>query len=301
MNNYGRRQLRYFVAVAEDLHFGRAAQRLRLSQPSLSQQIAALENDLGLKLLLRTKRKVELTAAGQQFLQDARKILTEMMGAATRAQAADKGQTGVLRIGLNYSAPFHPLPTEIFMRFAANFPHVKLELHQDTSAKQLDQLHRQALDLCFVWPTRDDVSKDIIFKPLDKDEIRFVTSQKHALANKTRLLASDLRSQILFLMPWQTRTDFYNALLTACRKEGFEPELRTDIIQMPFVMSVVAANQGVTFVPAFLEKIRPRGTVLRKFNYLPQAARLMPLCLAYRAKDASPLIKNFLLIVNAIR
>ncbi len=293
MNSLDHRLLRYFVAVAEELHFGRAAERLRMAQPPLSQRIAELEKTLGFQLFERTKRKVALTPAGQQLLTDARAILADMAQATVRARAAADGQTGVLRIGLNYSAPFHPVPSEIFRRFIRRYPNVRLELQQDTGARQLDALARDALDICFLWPTHDDTPLDIEFAPLDNDEIQLVVPQTHALARKPRLVAEDLKGELVFLMPWQTRTDFHDILLAACNAKGFAIATRTDIIQMPFVMNIVAAGQGVTFVPEFLGRIRPAGTVFRPVSFLPQKARLMPLCLAYRKNGPSTLVRNF--------
>ncbi len=300
MSNFDRRQLRYFVAVAEELHFGNAARRLHISQPPLSQQIAALEDDLGVRLFERTKRKVEITPAGQQFLQDARAILDNMAKAASRVRAVAEGQTGMLRIGLNYSSPISPRLSAIFRRFIKLYPQVGMELHENTSAKQLDGLYHRSLDLCFVWPTRDDASPDIALQPLGNDELQLVAAREHPLARKPRFTAKDLRDQVIFLTLRQTRTDFYDALLAACRKEGFEPEIRTDIIQLPFIMNVVAAGQGVTFIPEFFSRIRPVGTVFRPCHFLPAAARVMPLSLAWRAHDPSPLVKNFVTAAKGI-
>jgi DNA-binding transcriptional LysR family regulator len=293
MNDLDHRQLRYFVAVAEELHFGRAAERLRMAQPPLSQRIAELEEKLGVKLFERTKRKVELTPAGQQLLVDARAILADLGQAALRARAAADGQSGILRIGMNYSTPLHPAPSEIFQRFTGRHPHVGLELHQDNGAGQLDGLFRRTLDLGFIFAGHD-VPPDIALLPLGTDEIRLVIPKTHALAGKAKLAASDLRGQTLFLVKWQTRTVFYDALAASCRREGFELEPRTDIIQIPFIMNIVAAGQGITFVPAFLERIQPPGTVFRPIAFLPQKTRLMPLCLAYRKHDISPLVRNFI-------
>lgn len=296
MSNFDRRQLRYFVAVAEDLHFGNAARRLHISQPPLSQQIAALETDLGVQLFIRTKRKVEITPAGQQFLKDARTILDDMHKAATRAQAAAAGQTGTLRLGLNYSAPISPMLSAIFRRFMKLCPQVRLELHENVSAKQLDGLYHQTLDICFVWPTRDDASPDITLQALGKDELNLMTTRDNPLSRKPRFTAADFHNQIIFLTRRQTRMAFYDELTTSCRRAGFEPEIQTDIIQMPFIMNVVAAGQGVTLIPEFFSRIRPVGTVFRRCSFLSPTARQMPLSLAHRTHDKSPLVQNF---VNA--
>lgn len=300
MNNFDRRQLRYFVAVAEELHFGRAALRLHISQPPLSQQIAALEQDIGVQLFARTRRKVEITTAGQQFLQDARHILAEMDKAALRARAAAAGQTGILRVGLNYSAPISPMLAKLFRHFARHYPDVGLELHENTSAKQLDGLYHGTLDLCFIWPTRDDASPDISSHPLHRDALQMVVGREHPLGKKTKISAIDLRGHTLFLTLRQTRMPLYDGLMGACRKAGFAPDIRTDLIQLPFIMNVAAAGQGVAFVPQFFNRIRPEGSVFRTLHFLPEAARQMPLSLACRKHDASPLVQNFLAVVRKI-
>jgi len=298
MSNFDRRHLRYFIAVAEELHFGNAARRVHISQPPLSQQIAALETDLGVQLFVRTKRKVEITAAGQQFLKDARAILADMDKAALRARATAMGQTGVLRIGLNYSSPISPMLSALFRRFAKLYPQVGLELHENTSAKQLDRLYQRTLDACFVWPTRDESSPDLAVYPLSKDELQLVVAREHPIARKARFSAADLRDQTIFLTLRQTRMDFYGALLKACSKAGFEPTVRTDLIQLPFIMNVAAARQGVAFIPKFFNRIRPEGTVFRTCNFLPQTARLMPLSLACRANNPSTLVQNFIAVAK---
>jgi DNA-binding transcriptional LysR family regulator len=119
-------------------------------------------------------------------------------------------------------------------------------------------------------------------------------AKEHPLARKARLTAADLREQAIFLTLRQTRTDFYDALMKACRKAGFQPTIRTDLIQLPFIMNVAAAQQGVAFIPQFFHRIRPEGSVFRACTFLPEAARLMPLSLATRKNDASPLVRNFI-------
>ncbi len=294
MNNFDRRQLRYFVAVAEELHFGNAAKRLHMSQPPLSQQIAALEYDLGVKLFVRTKRKVEITPAGEQFLKDARLILADMTKAGMRARRAAEGQTGTLRIGLNYSAPISSLPSNIFRNFTRLYPNIGLELHENIGEKQLDGLLHRKLDFCFIWATHDDASSDITVLPLSNDELKLIMSREHRLAHRRMINARDLKNETIYLTLRQTRTPFYDALITACRKEDFEPDIRTDVIQIAFNMNIAAATQGISFIPEFYNRIRPSGTVLHSCNFIPRAHRIMPLSLTYRSNDTSPLVQNFI-------
>ena len=300
MNNFDRRQLRYFIAVAEDLHFGRAAQRLHISQPPLSQQIAALEADLGVKLFMRTKRKVEITPAGTQFLKDARAILNEMKQAGGRARAAAEGITGTLRLGLNYTAPLSPILSGIMHRYAKLYPDVRLELHENTSAKQLDGLYNRTLDVCFIWPTRDDTSPEIAVAPISRDQLHLAMSRDHPLARKHNLSVKDLNGFPIILTQRQTRTNFYDALLGACRKAGFAPDIRTNIVQMPFILNVAVTGQGIAFLPQFLARIRPQGVIFAPCRFLPPAVCVMPLSLAWRMRDTSPLVKNFVTAVRDI-
>jgi DNA-binding transcriptional LysR family regulator len=243
-------------------------------------------------LFHRSKRKVEITPAGQQFLIDARAILADMDHAALRAREAAAGQTGLLRIGLNYSAPINPLLSSIFRRFVRLYPQVGIELHENTSAKQLDGLYHRTLDLCFIWPTRDDASPDTAIHEL---------SREHPIARKKKLNAADLRDQTIFLPRRQTRTAFYDALLASCRKAGFHPDIRTDLNQLPFIMNIAAVRQGIAFIPEFFRRIRPEGAVFRDCSFLPPSVCRLPLALASRRHDASPLVKNFIEVAKGVR
>lgn len=301
MSNFERRHLRYFIAVAEELHFGRAARRLHISQPPLSQQIAMLENDLGVRLFERSKRKVELTSAGIQFLKDARAILADMTKSACRARLAAEGQTGILRIGLNYSAPINPVVSLLFHAFARQYPHVNLELNELNSAKQLQGLYRNTLDLCFIWATRDDASPDITLLPVSEDELYLIAPQKNLLAHKQRIDVGDLKQQMIFLNLRQIRMNFYDALLHQCHAQKFEPEIRSDIPQLLFIMSMVAAGQGIAFVPKYFNQVQPKKTIMRRCHFIPKEARSMPFRLAFRSKDPSPLVQNFATIARKSR
>jgi len=301
MSNFDRRHLRYFIAVAEDLHFGRAAQRLHISQPPLSQQIAALEADLSAQLFVRTKRKVVLTAAGHQFLKDARAILADMQQAADRARAVAEGKTGVLNVGLNYTAPLNPILAALFRRFARLYPGIRLELHENTSEKQIDRLQRQTLDICFIWLTRGEESSEIAIEPVNSDMLNLVFGREHVLAERGKISVKDLQDIPIFLTQRQTRMDFYDALLTACQKSGFEPDIRTNIIQFPFILNIVAAGAGIALAPQFLSRLRIESVHFQPCRFLPQKSCMMPFSLAYRAKDPSPAVRNFVTMLKSMK
>jgi DNA-binding transcriptional LysR family regulator len=149
------------------------------------------------------------------------------------------------------------------------------------------------LDFCFIWATRDDASEDISVLPLGKDELRIMMTKDHRLARKQNIRASDLRNEVIYLTLRQTRTNFYDGLSTACHAEGFAPDIRTDVIQVPFIMNIVSATQAISFIPDFFSRIRPYGTLFKTCHFLPKAQRIMPLALAFRSRDLSPLVKNF--------
>ncbi|HEU4376868.1 MAG TPA: LysR family transcriptional regulator, partial [Telluria sp.] len=146
------RHLRYFIAVAEELHFTRAAERLHIGQPPLSHAIQVLEADVGAQLLERTKRWVRLTEAGKLFLVDARKILAMTEQAAETARRAGRGEAGELRIGFTYSTPLTPLFADVVNRYRQEFPHVTLTLHEMATLRQLDAIGQRTLDLGFIRP-----------------------------------------------------------------------------------------------------------------------------------------------------
>lgn len=293
MNNFDLRQLRYFVAVAEELHFGRAALRLHISQPPLSQNIAALEIALGIKLFNRTKHKVEITNAGAQLLKDARAILNQAQKAEIRAKAADQGQEGTLHIGLNYTAPLSPALSSALYRFSSAYPKVSLEFHENIGAKQIEDLQAKALDLCFIWPTKDDLRFPVQLHYLTSDPVCLAMRRDHPLAHQSSLTIRDLEKYPLFLTARQTRTDFFDGLTTAFDKAKINPDIRTDIIQLPFILNFIVTGHGLAFLPQFLERIRPKDVIFRECNFLPKRQRLMPLALAHRVNDASPLVQNF--------
>lgn len=299
MKNLDLRQLRYFVAVAEELHFGRAAARLHMSQPPLSQQIAALEIDLNVKLFIRDKHKVAITTAGLQLLKDARNILQAAKEAAYHAQAAAAGQIGTLNIGLNYTSPLSQLLSTALYNFSKHYPKVGLELHENTSDQQIVGLNNSTLDICFIWPTRDDLSSSITLHPLSHDKLRLVMRNDHPLANKRTITIHDLREFQFFLSYRQTRMPFYDALIDNCTKAGFKPNIRTHIIQLPFILNTIVTGHGLALLPEFLLHIKPKRTLFRPCTFLPTKSCVMPLSLAHRANDLSPLVQNFVKAVTA--
>ena len=290
------RQLRYFVTVAEELHFGRAAKRLFMSQPPLSQQIKALEGFLGVELFWRTRRKVELTPAGAYLLPEARRLLREMGRIAMATKEAEAGLHSVLRVGLNFSAPFHPFTATLLERFHVDCPQVKVEvvLHDKPNLLQLVDIQTEQLDLALIW--LDDGHKNAHIERLDlaHDVLDVVVPAKHPLAAKKKIHIGDLVGLPFIGQGRHSGTQRYDAIMQAFDTIKAQPHITSEIQQMPLMMSMVSAGQGVTLLPRFLAKVAPAGLVFRPLT-VPKGK---PPCMTYNliapSKGQSPAARCFI-------
>lgn len=290
------RQLRYFVYVAEELHFGRAARRLNISQPPLSQQIKALEDHLGVQLFERTQRHVALTSAGQYLLPEARRILHDMTRVAEQTKQAEAGLTGHLRIGVNFSAPFHPITTQLLHAFHHQYPYVRVELilHETSNILELADLSSAHLDIALIW--LDDGFNDdgLIRLNLAKDPLDAVVPSGHPLAKKKKISIEDLEGLPFIAQPRYAGTQRYEGIMKAFAKIKSQPSIVYEALQMPLVMNMIAAGQGVSLLPSFLGTIPMSGVVFRPL-LVPNGK---PPCMTYNliATTASknPAVFNFI-------
>jgi DNA-binding transcriptional LysR family regulator len=290
------RQLRYFVTVAEELHFGRAAKRLNISQPPLSQQIKALEEYLGILLFARTQRHVELTAAGRYLLPEARRILHDMMRIATQTQQAQAGLTGHLRIGVNFSAPFHPITTLLLSKFHSAYPHVRVELvlHEAENILQLADLSGHHLDIALIWLDDGFDDKGLIRLNLAKDLLDVVITASHPLAKKEKISIKDLKDEPFIAQPRYAGTQRYDRIMKAFAEIKSQPNIIYEALQMPLVMNMVAAGQGVSLLPSFLKSIPMSGIVFRALKMPSGKAPTMIYNLIAEAKSTNPAVSNFI-------
>ncbi len=253
------RHLRYFVAVAEECSFTRAAERLHISQPPLSQQIAALENELGTALLTRTSRRVELTAAGVAFLEHARAILERADQARSHARAIGSGGAGRLEIGLSGSLLLGPMP-RIIAAYRRSHPGVEVILHEMTPAAQLAGLRDRKIDLSF---TRTAASDELIASELAwTDPMVVALPRGHRLLKRRRLELADLKDE-RFVMLRLDSSGFAKYLHACCLEAGFVPHVSQQVVESQSIPSLVAAGLGVALVPASLERVHRRGVAYR--------------------------------------
>jgi DNA-binding transcriptional LysR family regulator len=277
------RHLRYFVAVAEECHFGRAAQRLHIAQPPLSQQIKALEADLGVVLLSRSTRKVELTPAGLCYLVRAREILAAVDEAGHEAGRVASGEVGRLAIGFVGSATYQLLPS-LARALRAEFPSIELDLTGEMlTPRQVESLLDRTLDMGFLRPPVRH--PDIEVRVLRREPLIAVLPEAHPLAGQDSVRLAELSAEPFITYPSQHRSVVYDAVLDACQRVGFTPAKRHEVGETSTLVSFVAAGLGVALVPASVRHLQITGA-----RYLPLAGntREVELALATRAREESP-------------
>lgn len=250
------RHLRYFVAVAEELHFGRAAKRLHISQPPLSQQIQKLEQELGVVLLERSKWHVALTPAGQRFYERAKSILKASASAITEAKRVHAGELD--RLGIAFLSAVTLVGFPPFLRqFRARFPDVELTFLQLTVEQQLEALINGDIDAGFINIPIDNVVDRERYAEIRGDPVRgdhdlmAVVSDTHPLANEQSISIAQLADDTFISLPRQTVRSYYDIIIGMCRKAGFSPRIRHEVEQLPVALMLTAAGYGVTFAPRF--------------------------------------------------
>jgi DNA-binding transcriptional LysR family regulator len=289
------RHLRYFIAVAEELHFTRAAERLHIGQPPLSHAIQVLEADVGARLLERTKRSVRLTEAGKLFLADARKILAMAEQAAETARRAERGEAGELRIGFTYSTPLTPLFAGVINRYRKEFPLVTLTLHEMATMRQLEAIGERALDLGFVRPPEVAVPAGIKLTSLREDPLMVVLPTGHRLAPKPAIAIKELEEFPFVMYPPGAGTGIYPQILRLCRAAGFVPRIGQTAGEASTIIGLVAAGSGVTLLPASFDRIRMDGVCYRPISDRDATTMLL---LAQRSGEHAPLTDAFVALVT---
>jgi DNA-binding transcriptional LysR family regulator len=281
------RQLRYFVAVAEELHFRRAAARLHISQPPLSQQIKALEEELGCLLLARTRRRVELTAAGEAFLRDARAMLAELDVAAATARAIDAGQAGVLRVNFVGSALLSIVPGTV-QRFRRARPGVEVEVRERSTADQLRALASGVVDVALVRPPIE-ADPALRTEVVLRERTVAALPEGHALAALRRVPLRRLAAAPLVLFPRQQAPGFHDLLIGRLAATGVSPQVVQYAPEMLTIIGLVAAGIGVSPVPASVAALALPHVEYRPLSGAPDTE----LVAVTRADDESALVHAF--------
>lgn len=285
------RHLRYAIAVADELHFGRAAERLHMSQPPLSQQIRQLEIELGVKLFERTKRSVKLTTAGQTFVAEARAILQHMDNAAKATIRAGHGEIGTLLVGTVTSTDsgFYRVLVDILQRFAKRYPDVHLGLRTLSVTQQLSDLKEDRLTVGFVTlPIHDPL---ISVKDVHHEPLVLALPEKHPLAKHRRITARALAHEPVIAFPRQMNPGYVDSVIAYFQKAGCTINIAHEGDTLYASLALVAAGVGVSLFPASLLDVPRKGIVVRTLEPSPP---VMGMGVAYRRDDQSEVLGSFL-------
>src|SRR6266705_1701706 len=259
------RHLRYFVAVAENLNFTKAAAKLHLAQPSLTRQIHNLEEEIGVRLLNRTKSHVALTEEGRSFLADARRVLALADESVLAVQRLSRGEVGQLNIGYVSSFNFDLLPKSL-ESFRENFPHVALNLFDMNPAEQFRALEARKIDLGFVGLRPPQTSKDLQWQTLARHKAVVVLPVKHPLARQKHIELTDLKSMFFVGMSEKTHPGFREWLNETCRPGGFTPRILQDAEMEPALMTFIAEGFGVTIAREQMKSLPHPGVAFRPLS-----------------------------------
>ena len=286
------RHLRYFVAVAEELHFGRAAQRLHIQQPPLSRQIQDLEAELGFSLFERSRRRVELTPAGSALLGRTRQVFDALDVAIHDARSASEGESGRLVVGYPSSLAYSGL-TELLRAFHTRFPSVEISLRELPPADQIDGLKSGSLDVGFVRTSLDDPT--LAAELVRRESLMVVLPNDHRLAKQRIVPLKSLAPEAFVMFPRARGPAFFDQLMALCGKAGFTPRIVQEAAQLDIV-SLVAAGFGISIMPSSMRNFRRPGLTFRPIVGAPQVELLV----VWRHQNLSPALHNFVDLVRLL-
>jgi DNA-binding transcriptional LysR family regulator len=284
------RHIRYFLAVAEEGNFTRAAAKLGIGQPPLSQQIKDLENEVGAPLFRRLHYGAELTPAGIAFLNEVRNM-PAMAGNAVRAACrAARGETGSLKVGFTASAAFSVIVPKTVRDFRRAYPKVELVLEEANTEQLVGGLQTNALDVAFLRPGSAG-SEQFQMRLLSEEPLVIVLPAGHRHAHLLKIKLSDLKDEHFLFFPRAIGPTLYDTVIGACRAAGFEPTLGQSAPQIASIVNLVAAELGVSLVPASMSQLQVHGVVFRS---IAGKAPVSQLSLAYRRGETSQIARNFI-------
>jgi len=292
------RHLRYFVAVGEEQHYGRASRRLGVAQPALSRQIQDLEDEVGFQLFDRLPRGVKLTAAGKLFLEDATRVLQTVNEATARAARVARGQSGTLRVSFPENASWHGVVPESFRRFRERHPDVDLQLQPMPSLEQLDAIRSCRLDAGFLnfMPNADRELEQLL---VGRQNIELAVPKRHPLTKLKKLRLRDLAGVPFVWFPRRAGAALHERMMQACYRGGLKaPHIIQEGFNEATILSLVATGMGIGWVLGSARWRCPKSVVI-----LPVADLNMPLTLdlAWRRDNISPLLARFVDEVRRMR
>ena len=290
------RHLRYFVAVGEEEHFGRAAERLHVVQPALTRQVRQLEEELGCALFDRLKWGVRLTEAGKSFLDEARRLLSDLERGVDRTRLVAQGKIGRLRVGFSETATHggEELPS-ILRHFRAGWPDVRLELFPSTSISAVDQLRNRELDAAFVYIPPSN-PRELGSHTISVERAVLALPQAHPLVTRKRVSLRDLREESFVVPPRTAATLVYDRVLSACHTAGVTFKIVQEVKSYATMLNLVAGGIGLSFVTESAERTKPNGVVLRDVADLRVTAELFAI---WRKDNRAPALQKFVEMIRS--
>jgi DNA-binding transcriptional LysR family regulator len=289
------RHLRYFIAVAEELHFARAAERLNITPPSLTQQIRSLETEIGIRLLNRTKRSVELTDAGRRFLEEARKTVRQAEHTELVGRQAARGDLGRIEIGYMTSSACSGIVSQGLAEYHSQHPLVDLRLHKLDTPQQLAALAERRIDVGFLRPP-DRYPLGLTGIPVFRQPVVVALPDKHPLARVKKLECADLANEAFIAPSVEAELAFVGYVTAIAEQGGFAPRIASRASDYLTIVTMVSAGIGLAAVPASFSRIQMPGVRYRDIN-LQREARI---ALSYRRDERAPAVKNFIASIKSL-
>jgi DNA-binding transcriptional LysR family regulator len=287
------RHLRYFIAVAEEGHVTRAAERLGMQQPPLSQQIKALERELDVQLFRRKPRGVELTDAGRAYLENARAILVQLGQAAETSRRTARGEQGRICVGITPSTPFHPFVPRIIRAFRDAFPQVSVRLEEGPGSELIEQLRNERIDTAFTRTPMVDPDGLVVSRVLEEPLVVALPSN-HTLVGHQALSLKRLARET-FIVFGPAGRGFYDMTMVACNGAGFSPRIGQEAPRVTSLLALVATGLGITLVPGSLQQMHIDGVIYRPLGR-PQPKAILNV--VSRRGDPSAVVRHFLDMVR---
>ncbi|WP_216634601.1 LysR family transcriptional regulator [Gloeomargarita lithophora] len=278
--------------VAEELHFGRAADRLHITQPALSKQIAKLEKEIGVVLLNRTKRTVQLTSAGQVLLERAKQLLFQADTAVQLARRAAHGEIGHLTIGFTETATHTVLP-KLVQVFRRTHPHVELTMLELSTEAQVAALNEDTIDLAFLHPPIDQRGLDL--HPILEANFVVVLPPQHSLLQYEKIVPEALTNESFIIHPRKEGPMLYDGFIQICQAAGFQPKIVKESVSLQMRICLVAAGLGITFAPENLQFLVGDEVVCKPLENCPICLKFAA---TWRRNSASPTLREFLKIMQ---
>jgi DNA-binding transcriptional LysR family regulator len=292
------RHLRYFVAVAEEEHMTRAASKLGIQQPPLSQQIQSLEKELGVSLLIRKSRRIELSPAGKVFLGDARDILARAEQSIQRIRRFEMGEEGSIRLGFTSSASMHQMTPDLVRSFRETFPLISVEIEEGAAHDLINGLEQERIDIAF---SRSSVKPypGIASIELLKEDMVIAVPINHPLSSKPNgvLKLFDLKDENFIFYQQVNGSGIKENLLKECQRVGFEPKSIEIVYRIIGAIHLVASGLGIAIVPKSMQSIQPDSVCYKTFDI--KHTLTVPLSIAYRENASKLTVKRFLSLSDA--